>query len=413
MCSNYSDCLKTGPLDRYAAVLKSHIRRYLNEGYDVATAAQFVAGCASYGGVKNVHVFQCQLPSTRSKNKVKINDITKPHNFIYEPTAIRSYRTWNIGTGKIITLDGNANVSMKINSLICINPSLEPDRLLNSSADDRTDDAVSSMAKDSDANDQKKSKSKLFFCDYEGCICRFLNYGNLLRHIADGNHIERFEKLSIKDFVMITYKSKLDAADNQELLSLELEKINFNWDNYNHIPTLNQGWALPLTPKVQTLSPKVKQFLKQKFDDGQLHGIRWQPEALVNEMKHSKDPEARLYLFDLSELAKVRTVRSFFLRQKASENRVSNPKPTTFKDNSLLIDEQYDSEEDIEEEALQEQLAIDLELQLVDIRSTVNKDDITENNLATATSKRALSSLENEDSSHTRKSPRFPRKKGQ
>ena len=107
------------------------------------------------------------------------------------------------------------------------------------------------------------------------------------------------------------------------------------------------------------------------------------------------------------------TVRSFFSRQKASENRVSNPKPTTFEDNSLLIDEQYDSEEDIEEEALQEQLAIDLELQLADIRSTVNKDDITENNLAMATSKRALLSLENENLSHTRKSPRFLRKKGQ
>ena len=159
--------------------------------------------------MRNVHVFECQLPSTRSKNKVKINDITKLHNFIYESTAIRSYRAWNIGTGKIITLDGNANVSTKINYIICINPSLEPNRLVNSSADDRTDDAVSSMAKDSDANDQKKSKSKLFYCDYEGCICRFLNYGNLLRHIANGNHIERFEKLSIKDFAMITYKLKL------------------------------------------------------------------------------------------------------------------------------------------------------------------------------------------------------------
>ena len=282
MCSNYSDCLKTGPSNRYATVLKSHIRRYLNEGQDVATAAQFVAECTSYGGVKNVHVFECQPPSTRSKNKVEGEGITKLRNFIYESTAIRSYRAWNIGTGKIMTLDGNENVSTKINSLICINPSLEPNRLVNSSADDRTDDAASSMTKDSDANDQQKSKSKLFFCDYEGCICCFLDHGNLLRHIANSNHIERFETLSIKDFAMITYKSKLNAADNQELLPLKLEKINFNWDNYNHIPTLNQGWALPLTRKVQTLSTKVKQFLKQKFDDGQLHEIRWQPEAVVN-----------------------------------------------------------------------------------------------------------------------------------
>ena len=126
--------------------------------------------------MKNVHVFECQLTSTRSKTKVKINDITKLHTFIYESTAIRSCRAWNIGTGKIITVDGNANVSTKINSLICINPSLEPNRFVNSSADIGTYDAVSSMVKDFDANDQKKSKSELFFCDYEECICRFLNW---------------------------------------------------------------------------------------------------------------------------------------------------------------------------------------------------------------------------------------------
>ncbi|CAF1289540.1 unnamed protein product [Rotaria sordida] len=402
-----------GPSDRYAAVLKSHVRRYLNEGHDVSTAAQFVAACASHGGVKNVHAFECEMTPTRSKTKVKINDITKLHNFIYESTAIRSYRAWNIGIGKMIMLDGNSRISPNINSLVCINPSLEPNRLINSSVGDRLNDTESSVPKDVDANDQEKSKPKLFFCDYEGCICRFLNYGNLLHHIVNGNHIERVEKLSMKDLAMITYKSKLDAAENQQLLFLELQRINFNRDDYNHIPTLNQGCALPLTRKVQTISPKVKQFLKKKFDDGQLHGIRWQPQAVVDEMKYSQDPETELYLFDLSELVKVSTVRSFFSRQKANNDKVNNPKPSTLEDNSLITGEQYDSEEDIEDEAFQEQLAIDLELQLGDIRSTANKDNMAEINLATATSKRALSSFENENLSHTRKSSRFPRKKGQ
>ncbi|CAF4218003.1 unnamed protein product [Rotaria sp. Silwood2] len=391
----------------------SHVRRDLNEGHDVSTAAQFVAACASHGGVKNVHAFECQLTPTRSKTKVKINDITKLHNFIYESTAIRSYRAWNIGIGNMIMLDGNSGVSPNINSLVCVNPSLEANRLVNSSVGDRLNDTVSSVLKDADVNDQEKSKPKLFFCDYEGCICRFLNYGNLLHHIANGNHIERVEKLSIKDLAMVTYKSKLDAAENQQLLFLELQRINFNRDDYNHIPTLNQGWALPLNRKVQTLSPKVKQFLKKKFDDGQLHGIRWQPQAVVDEMKYSKDPETGLYLFDLSELVKVSTVRSYFSRQKASNNKVNNPKQSTLEDNSLITGEQYDIEEDIEDEAFQEQLAIDLELQLGDIRSIANKDNMAEINLATATSKRALSSFENENLSHTRKSSRFPRKKEQ
>jgi hypothetical protein len=72
--------------------LKSHIRRYLNEGNDVSIASQFVAACISYGGVKSVQVFECQLASIHAKSKAKINDITKLHNFVCEPAAIRSYR---------------------------------------------------------------------------------------------------------------------------------------------------------------------------------------------------------------------------------------------------------------------------------------------------------------------------------
>ena len=422
MKPNCNCCLDVGSSDRYAAVLKSHVRRYLNEGHDVSTANQFVAACASYGGVKNVQVFECQLASSRTKYKAKVNDITKLHNFIYEINGIRSYRVWNIGIGKMLILDGKENVSSKVNSLVCVNTSTQIIRLINSPINDRSNNIVSSVAKDSGSNDQHQPRNKLFFCNYEGCICRFVKYGNFLRHLADGNHIERVEKLSMKDLAMITYKSKLDTADNQELLCLELERINFNRNDYTHIPSLEQGWALPLPRKVQRLTAKVRKFLKEKFDDGQANGIRWQPEAVVHEMKHSKSPDTGHYLFHLSELVKVGTVRSFFSRQKANKDRINDPKIPTFDSSTLTTAEQDDNEADNEgdnqDELFEEQLEIDLELQFADIRLTVIKGDVTENNLATvdndmvtATSKRALSSLENENSPYTKKSSRIPRKK--
>ena len=61
LCNMYAKyhqyCLEIGPSGRYAAVLKSHVRRFLNEGHDVATAAQFISACASYGGVKKRSCF--------------------------------------------------------------------------------------------------------------------------------------------------------------------------------------------------------------------------------------------------------------------------------------------------------------------------------------------------------------------
>jgi hypothetical protein len=66
----------------------------------------------------------------------------------------------------------------------------------------------------------------------------------------------------------------------------------------------------------------------------------------------------------------------------------------------------------------QEQLTVDLERQFDDIRSNVIKENIAENHTATrdnsvstTTPKRVLTSLENKNLSHTRKSPRFPRRK--
>jgi hypothetical protein len=60
------------------------------------------------------------------------------------------------------------------------------------------------------------------------------------------------------------------------------------------------------------------------LDDKQPHGILWQPEAVVGDMKHSKDPASGLYLMDASEFFKLCTVRSFFSRKKASRYHLNN-----------------------------------------------------------------------------------------
>ena len=50
-----------GPCDRYAAVIKSNVRRCLNENHNVTTASEFVEACHSYKGVKGVFAFDCRI----------------------------------------------------------------------------------------------------------------------------------------------------------------------------------------------------------------------------------------------------------------------------------------------------------------------------------------------------------------
>lgn len=422
--SNYYYCVVTGSSDRYAAVLKSHVRRYLNEGHDISTAAQFVEACESYGGVKNVHVFECQLPPNTTKCNVKIQDITKLHNFIYEENCIRIYRAWNIGTGKLLTFDGDDNRCLKVQSLVCVNGLSQTSQLTNSGINARPDLLRLASSDASISNDPLIFTHKLFYCNSEGCIARFLQYGNLLRHIAAGNHREKLERVHLKDLSMITYKSKLDAAECQETLRLVLERTNFSQQDFSHIPILDKGWALPASRKVQKMTPRVRQFLKKKFDDGQLNGIRWQPEAVVNEMKYSKHPESGKYIFSLSELVKVSTVRSFFSRQKTKITTVNKTKDSTGEDAHVSLSDQHNSEEEEEDnnETFEEQRAINLEVQRADIRSNYMKavsqeHDLTQlaNLSVTATSKRTLTltSLDNERSSVAKRSSKLPRKSDQ
>ena len=88
-----------GSSDRFAAVIKSHVRRFLNEKHDVTNAREFVQACESYGGVKHVNVVECRLLPYRQSAKFFFNQIKKFRNFEFERDGIRVYRAWDIGEG--------------------------------------------------------------------------------------------------------------------------------------------------------------------------------------------------------------------------------------------------------------------------------------------------------------------------
>lgn len=94
--------IELGPSDRYAAVIKSHVRRYLNEKHDVTNAEQFVEACLSHGGVKNVNVVECRFKPIHQSAQLKLNNIKKFTNFCFERHGIRVFRAWDIGEGLLL-----------------------------------------------------------------------------------------------------------------------------------------------------------------------------------------------------------------------------------------------------------------------------------------------------------------------
>lgn len=358
--------LHSGPSDRFAAIIKSHVRRHLNEGHDVTTAAEFVHACMSNNGIKNVYVFECQLTPGTQKDNFKLNEITKLNNFSFGSGCIVAHRAWDVGYGKSIRLDATTGRSLTITSLVRLKSATCQ---LVSSASSTTVDTQQIAVDNEDTDVRQSIKPRLFECNEEGCVSLFHRRGNLLRHIATGNHLRRVEKLSLTDTAVTLYKSKLEDNENQRTLSLEFEKITFNPGQFQHLAPLQKGWAIPAPRTVTNISARQKQFLIEKFNDGLLRGVRWHPEAVVQEIKQSQDTETGKFKFTVSEFLKVSTVRSFFSRHNARIKPLPNVCPPTSTVNEASASAQVQTTEDNDEndasddeEAYQEQLAIDVEL---------------------------------------------------
>ena len=92
-----------GPCDRKAATIKAHVRRYINEGNDVATPKQFKEAMVSYGGINGVRVALVNLKDEHSTTpEGKIDGISVLHNFAYEKGGLVTWKSYNIGQGKVI-----------------------------------------------------------------------------------------------------------------------------------------------------------------------------------------------------------------------------------------------------------------------------------------------------------------------
>ena len=83
-------------------MLKSHVRRHLNEKHDVTNAQQFVDACLSHGGVKSVNVVEYRFVPTQQKVKLGLKNIKQLHNVCYERQGIRVFRAWDIGEGLLL-----------------------------------------------------------------------------------------------------------------------------------------------------------------------------------------------------------------------------------------------------------------------------------------------------------------------
>ena len=91
-----------GPCDRYSAIVKSHVRIYLNEGHDIVTPKDFKEAMESHHGIPGVRVTLVEEDICDPGIDNKYEGISSLNNFLYNEKGIRAWQAFSIGKGQFL-----------------------------------------------------------------------------------------------------------------------------------------------------------------------------------------------------------------------------------------------------------------------------------------------------------------------
>ncbi|CAF2082378.1 unnamed protein product [Rotaria magnacalcarata] len=279
-----------GPCDRYAAVIKSNVRRYLNENHNVTNASEFVAACQSYKGIKGVTAFDCRIEKSpfKKRSKCNIKQITNYFNFEYQNGGLLVHRSWNIGSGLLIPWSQLNYDKSILNITSSEITSCVPDWVQTKG---KSSTEIMEV-EDSDLQEEESVKAcfkeaSIYECDVEvGCTAEFIKFGNYINHILIGNHNRTVEKFSLKDSVMKIYHTKLDEIENRHIVSMDMSLTEAIADETN---ILSKDWALPIRKPKKEFSDKQQGYLRENFDEGISSVRHWKPKEVILDMETLKE----------------------------------------------------------------------------------------------------------------------------
>lgn len=185
------------------ASVKSHIRRFVNEGNDVQTAAHMKASIESHGGVKGCYESVCKVQTmSQTMHKHTMTGIQALNNFFYEGGGLRAWRAYDIGPEKFFpsamiarfgTPQGATNIetvlpfgspSVEVGTFITARP------LPSSSVEPRPSQPEPTTPSEEGTEDEDKID---FACPEEGCIKVYQSFSALQKHLDVRKHHLKLE----------------------------------------------------------------------------------------------------------------------------------------------------------------------------------------------------------------------------
>lgn len=322
-----------GPADRMSAIIKRHVRFFVDEGKSCTNAQEFLYAVKSYKGVKSVSAYRCNIEDNKiehgSKGNAAIPGINSFYDFSFSWNPLSQIKAHGFpGIGHGITIPHEYWFDKQKYAVLDVLASAHQDLSTKPEAtvlwqhflkDEKTEVSQEDNSVATTEAVVTNRAQHVFECPVEACTMHFMKFGNVLRHIMLGNHKYVRERETLRDVSIEAYKEAMKKSEYFSAFSDIHIAIDSVEDQTVRTPALGQGWALKTS---QTGRKRFDQeqlsFLKEKFTEG-VSGKKADPRKVASEMMNAKTTSGHPR-FRPEQYLRWTQISSFFSRL-ANEHR--------------------------------------------------------------------------------------------
>ncbi len=285
--------------DRIICPLKSCIRQYCNEGNDILSSEDMYTALEKYP-VRGTTCSVSRINDSVGRLEVhKLSNFSSFHNFKYDEDGITTWKAYGIGKGKKFL---DKKIFKKRQSAT----QLQTDKSFTEIRELRKPKSTSEIK-------TPEEDDGIYFCTEPNCNYTFTSIGDLEHHMDVGTHSRFVENETVYDTLRREWASKYATiASSTSMSSVPAQSSSTSPTHYQ--TQLQMGWALSRTRVGSARFPqKVRQYLINKFELGELTGNKADPLDLACEMRTTRS-ESGDRMFSRNEWLTKTQIKSFFSR---------------------------------------------------------------------------------------------------
>ena len=303
--------------DRRKATLKSHMRRFINEGNDINTANDMKVAIESYGGVKGCYATVAEIQdSFQSMKKHSMTGIQALNNSLFESAGLGAWNAYNVCTGRFFSLApfqkyGTPRGPTGIKELQPFSQPLQDVGTFRAGATEAqvvkpsapTEVQIIQSDEAESATRSVASQSVKVYKEFRG----------LEKHLDVGRHLIKLERESDYDSIIAKWAETCKTVTGDYVQGevggapSVTESPSVSADN----PSLEEGWAMKKSKKSIRFSERVRSYLQETFFQGEETGVKANPADIACKMRSQRSSNGDK-LFSKEEWLSTHQVARYF-----------------------------------------------------------------------------------------------------